>query len=160
MRSAGLFLAIGLSLLVVLVLGVFIFFPTVTPPKAVIIVPVDPTISQMEQALTEQESAYQAQLATLQQTLARQETGYRNQIEALQAEIAAARQQLNDLKRTEQELLIQLQELETSRAGQKEIYRANLQQTQEQHTARQSELNTQLERVQAELARLTARLGR
>lgn len=159
-RSLGLIVVIGLSLFAILAIGGLIFFPAEPPPRAVIRVPVDPSIGQMEQALADQESAYQARLTGLQQTLEQQEARYQTQIEELEAQIAAAQQQLDDLKSTEQTLSAQVQTLETTRAERQAIYQADLQQSRTEHGTRQTELRTQLDRVQAELGQISGRLER
>lgn len=159
-KSLGFIVLIGLSLFAILVIGGLIFFPAEPPPRTMIRVPVDPTISHMEQALVEQDSTYQARLAGLQQTLEEQESRYQTQIEALEAEIEAARQQLDQLKSSEQTVAAQVQALETTRAEQQAVYRSELQQARTEHESRQTELQTQLDRIQAELAQIPVRLER
>ena len=160
MKHLGLLLAGVLALFVFLVIAVFAYMTEELPPRGVIVVPVDPTITRMENDLRSREAAYQARLAELDQSRQQKQTEYQTQLKSLSDEIAAAQQQLTELNSRENELSIQLQQLEVKRAKQLATYQANLQQSRAEYVARQARLQAQLEAAQAELDQVEAELGR
>ena len=160
MKHLGILLTGVLTLFVILVVAVFTFMTEELPPQGVIVVPVDPTITRMEEALVEQEAAYQAQLNEIEQSMQQRQTELRNQLESLNNEIFSAGQQLTELSDREKELSSQLQQLEVRRAKQLATYQTTLQQSRDEYLARQAQLQGQLEAAQAELDQVEAELER
>jgi len=160
MRHLGLLLIAVTVLFIVLVIGVFSFMTEELPPQEVIVVPVDPTITYMENALVTQEAAYQSQLDELEQTLQQRQVDFRNKLESLNKQIEAVQEQLNQLQTQEQELLSQLKQLEIRRAQQQSRHQSNLQLAQEQYLSHQAELQAQIEAAQTELDQLYLQLRR
>ena len=160
MRHLGLLLIAVTVLFMVLVIGVFAFMTEELPPQEVIVVPVDPTITYMENALVTQEAAYQSQLDELEQTLQQRQVDFRNELESLNKQIEAVQEQLNQLLTQEQELLSQLKQLQIRRAQQQSRHQTDLQLAREQYLARQAQLQTQIEAAQTELDQLYLQLRR
>jgi len=160
MRHLGLLLIAVTVLFIVLVIGVFSFMTEELPPQEVIVVPVDPTITYMENALVTQEAAYQSQLDELEQTLQQRQVNFRNKLKSLNKQIEAVQEQLNQLQTQEQELLSQLKQLEIRRAQQQSRHQTNLQLAQEQYLSHQAELQAQIEAAQTELDQLYLQLRR
>ncbi len=160
MRHLSLLLIAVTVLFIVLVIGVFSFMTEELPPQEVIVVPVDPTITYMENALVTQEAAYQSQLDELEQTLQQRQVDFRNKLESLNKQIEAVQEQLNQLQTQEQELLSQLKQLEIRRAQQQSRHQTNLQLAQEQYLSHQAELQAQIEAAQTELDQLYLQLRR
>ena len=160
MRHLGLLLIAVTVLFIVLVIGVFSFMTEELPPQEVIVVPVDPTITYMENALVTQEAAYQSQLDELEQTLQQRQVDFRNKLESLNKQIEAVQEQLNQLQTQEQELLSQLKQLGIRRAQQQSRHQTNLQLAQEQYLSHQAELQAQIEAAQTELDQLYLQLRR
>ncbi len=160
MKHLGLLLGSVVIIFAAAALGLLAYLTEEPPAQDMIVVPVDPTISALEQALAEQTAAYQAQLTELEQSRQQREAELQRQFNTLTDQIAAAHQQLAELKHQEQELLSQLDRLEAERAGQLAAHQTRLQQTQAQSLARQSELQNQLATAQAELDQVEAQLAR
>ena len=160
LKSLGVFLLIGASLFAILVLGVFIFFPTPARSNEVITVPVDPAVSKLEQTLAQQEAADLARLTTLQQTLTDQTRRQTLQIEALKANITVAQQQLDTLQQSGQELAAQVETLQNTRAENLAAHQAGLQQARTEYSTQQAALQNELERVQSELSEAVTQLQR
>ena len=158
MKHLGLLLGSVVILFAVVTLGLLTYLTEDPPDQGTIVVPVDPTISALEQALADQAAAYQARLTGLEQRRQQRQVEIQRQLDALAGQIAAAQQQLAELERQKQELLSQQNELEAEHTGQLETHQASLQQAQAESLARQSELQTQLDTVQAELDQVEAQL--
>jgi chromosome segregation ATPase len=152
-------LAGGLTLLVVLAVGIFSFLPQEEPPQPAVVVPVAPATSQLEASLAEREATYQAQIAKLNQTLQERRATYQTHMQDTNAQIATAQQQLNALKAQEQNLLGQAAQLETTRAERLAAYQTQLEQAQGQYSVRYTELQAQLNEARTNLANAQAQLG-
>lgn len=170
MKLIGVFIASGLTLLVIGAVGIFSFLPPNKPAQPVETAPVieptpvveqvGPDLPQIEATLAQREAVYQQQIAGLNQALQERQTTYHSQIQQLEAQIAAAQNQLNQLKAQEQNLLAQVAQLETGRAERLATYQAQLQQAKEQYLARYTQLQSQLTEIQTRLAQANAQLGR
>lgn len=172
MKPLGVILAGGLTLIIVLVIGIFSFLPsptteaapaqpaattvpvTIPQPKPV----VDP--GQLEAVVSQREAVYQQQITQLQQTLQQRQSTYQNQIQTLRTQVAEAQAQLNGLKAQEQTLQTQVTELENTRNQRLGQYQGQLQQAQTQYNARFTEMQTMIDNLQTQLAQTNAQLGR
>jgi peptidoglycan hydrolase CwlO-like protein len=160
MKHLSLLLIGVLILFVALVVTVSAFMTEDSPPQGVIVVPVDPTITRMEEELQAQEATYQARLSELEQSLQQRQREIDSQVESLNNKISAAQEQFAELKSREETLTGELQQLEIKRTKQLAIYRLNLQQSRDEHLARQTQLQRQLEAAQAELDQVETELRR
>lgn len=173
MKHLGPLLAGGLTLAVVMVIAVFSFLPPQVLPQSeqaevaatdnlastqIVISPVD--TSQLEATMAEREATYQAQIEELGRALQERQAIYQGQIQELTAQIAAAQNQLNDLRAQEQNLPGQITQLEDTRAERQAAYQAQLQEFQNQFNDRIVQLQAQLNEAQARLAEANAQLGR
>lgn len=164
MKYLGPLLAGGLTLVIVLIIGVFSFWPAeqaVTadpPPTQQIVVSIVET-TELEAAMAEREAVYQAQIEELSRALQERQATYQTQIQELTTQIAAAQNQLNELKIQEQNLPSQITQLEVTRAERLAVYQSQLQQVQEQYNNRLTQLQVQLNEAQARLAEANAQLG-
>ena len=149
----------GLTLLIVLIIGIFSFLPQEEPPQPAVVVPAAPTTAQLEATLTERETTYQAQVAKLNQTLQERRATYQTQMQDMNIQIATAQKQFNELKAQEQNLLGQAAQLETNRAERLAAYQAQLEQAQGQYNARYAQLQAQLNEARTNLANAQAQLG-
>jgi len=170
MKPLSAILAGGLTLIIVLVIGIFSFLPSQTTeaapaqPVAVtapVINPqpqpaVDP--GQLEAAVGQREAVYQQQITQLQQTLQQRQTTYQNQIQTLSTQVAEAQAQLDGLKAQEQALHTQVTELENTRNQRLGQYQGQLQQAQEQYTPRFTEMQTMIDDLQIQLAQTNSQL--
>jgi len=175
MKYVGAFIATGLTLVVVVAVGVFSFLPpdapaqpqqeqVAAPPAAVEAQPVNlpavPDTARLEATVAQREAMYQEQIAKLNQTLQERQATYQSQIQQLDAQVLALQSQLAELKAQEQSLLAQVAQLETTRAERLAVYQTQLQQAQEQYNGRYTQLQQQLTELQNRLAEATAQLGR
>jgi len=173
MKRLGPLLAGGLTLAIVMVIGIFSFLPpevSSQPGQAevaaadnlasnqIVISPVD--TSQLEATMAEREATYQAQFEELGRALQERQAIYQGQIQELTAQITAAQNQLNDLKAQEQSLPGQITQLEDTRAERQAAYQAQLQEFQNQYNDRIVQLQAQLNEAQTRLAEANAQLGR
>jgi hypothetical protein len=171
MKPLGAILAGGLTLIIVLVIGVFSFLPSQTTEAApgqptaseapVIIPPPQPAIDpgQLEAAVSRREAVYQQQITQLQQTLQQRQTTYQNQIQTLSAQVAEAQAQLDGLKAQEPALQTQATELENIRNQRLGQYQSQLQQAQAQYAPRFVEMQTMIDNLQIQLAQTYSQLG-
>lgn len=171
MKPLGAILAGGLTLIIVLVIGIFSFLPSQTTEAApaqpaatsaaVIISQPQPTIDpgQLEAAIARREALYQQQISQLQQTLQQRQSTYQQQIQTLSTQVAEARAQVDGLKMLEQGLQTQVTELENTRNQRLAQYQDQLQQAQTQYTPRFTEMQTMIDNLRIELAQTSSRLG-
>ena len=178
MKYLGPLLAGGVTLIIVVVIGIFSFLPRETPAQPIevqssasearvdapvsgeMVTPAHLDSSQLEQNFAQREATYQAQLARLDQALKERQSIYQNQIQQLNTQVAAVEQTHAELKAQEQSLLAQVAELETTRAERLLVYQAQFQEARDQYSARLAELQTRLGQTQGQLAEAKTQLGR
>jgi chromosome segregation ATPase len=177
MKYLGPLLAGGLTLIIVVVIGIFSFLPRETPAQPMdgqssasevmadapvseeMVRPALSDSSQLEQEFARRETTYQAQLTRLDQALKERQTAYQDQIQQVGAQVVAVEQTRDELKAQEQILLAQVAELETTRAERLSVYQAQVQQARDQYGPRLAELQTRLGQTQVDLAEARAQLG-
>jgi chromosome segregation ATPase len=167
MKYLGAILAGGLTLIIVVVVGIFSFLPAapaastgVTPPQAANVAL--PTLMAVAPnvASAEREAAYQGQIQQLTQAYQQRQAAYQSQIEEVANQVNAAQDQLSQLKAQEQTLPPQLTQLEGTRAERLKVYQAQLDQSKNQYSAQLSQLQAQFNEAQNKLAQANAQLGR
>lgn len=95
-------LAGGLTLLIVLVVGIYSFLPPERPSQAVVVQPpAQQDTTQLEAMMTEREKIYQAQIEELNRVLQERQVTYQTQIQELSGQIPQVINQLNELKAQE-----------------------------------------------------------
>jgi chromosome segregation ATPase len=171
MKNLSAILAGGLTLLVVMVVGIFSFLPAPPTDQASsgqsTVLPVGPAAeqagtdpAQLEATLAEREATYRTQIDTLNQTLQERQSTYQAQIQELTSQIDTVQNQLNELKGQEQSVLAQVVQLESARAERLAAYQGQLEQTQTQYNERFVQLQTQLNDARTKLVEANAQLGR
>jgi hypothetical protein len=168
MKYLGPILAGGLTLIIVVVVGIFSFLPTAPsapvsvaqPQAAAPIAP--PTLMPVaaNAASVEREAAYQSQIQQLTLAYQQRQAAYQGQIQEMANQVNAAQGQLNQLKTQEQALPPQLTQLEAARAERLKVYQAQLAQAQKQYSDQLAQLQAQLNEAQSKLAQANAQLGR
>jgi hypothetical protein len=171
MKHLGPLLAGGLTVAVVLVIGIFSFLPaepssqvdqtTIVgsgPAGQIVVAPVD--TSQLETAIAEREAGYLAQIDELNRALQERQALYQSQIQALNDQITTSQDQVAQLQAQERILLARITQLENSRAERQATYQAQLTQLQNQYNERVTQLQAQLSEAQLRLAEANAQLGR
>jgi peptidoglycan hydrolase CwlO-like protein len=158
MKQLMFILASALLLVVILIIGVFSYFPNKESSQAVIVVPVDPTVIQLEERLVEQDAAYRAKATALDASLQQQQLDFQIKRQSLNDEIAAAQRQLQELQSEKQDLLKQIEQLESDRAEQLASYQTELQQVDNEYGVRWPQLQAQLADLQAKLAKANGQL--
>jgi len=165
MKHLGPILAGGLSLIIVLIVGVFSFLP-VTPAEPAtannaasvageqIVIPAVSN-PDLEAALAEREAVYMAQIEALDQTFQERQAVYQAQIEQLTTQITAAQNQLTELQVQQQELPGQISQLEATRTERQTVYQTQLQELQNQYADRLAQLQAQVNESRAKLAEVT-----
>lgn len=173
MNHVGAWLAGGLTLIVIAVIGIFSFLPAERPAPAaqpetvlepVVVAPVvaAPVLdqAQLEANLAQREGIYQGQVAQLDQTIQQRQQTYQEQLHLLNGQVAGTQEQLAALQAQEQTLADQVAQLETARAERLNQYQAQLSQAQTQYSSRFNDLQTQLAQIQSRLVEANAQLGR
>jgi chromosome segregation ATPase len=158
MKSLTLLFISGIIFLIVLLTGVSNFFLRQELSQPAIVIAVDPTTTYMEKLLGEQETAYQTELNLLEQSLQQDQTAFDEQLQSLKTQITQVQNQLDELEQQRQDLLTQVPLLEATRTGQLARHQTNLEQLRQENIARQSQLQSQLNETQAELAQVNAQL--
>jgi chromosome segregation ATPase len=167
MKNLGPLLAGGLTLVLILLVGLFSFLPTQSIGQAetastaqvgpIVVPAVDTT--QVEANLTEREAVYQTQIQELDQAWQQRQTTYQPQIQTLNSQITATQNQLTELKAQEQNLSIQITQLENTRAERLATYQTELEKLNNQYSGRLAQLQAQLNEAQVKLAEVNAQLG-
>jgi hypothetical protein len=159
MKYLGVWLAGGVTLMIILAIGIFSFLPQETPPQPAVVVSAPPTAVQLQANLAEREATYQSQINQLNQTLQERQSTYQQQLQEMSLQLTAAQNQLQELKAQEQNLLVQAAQLETTRAERLAAYQAQLEQSQAQANTRHAQWQTQLTEAQTKLAEAQTQLG-
>lgn len=149
MKQLALFLITGIGLLLILLSGIAPRFVPREAAPAVIVIPVDPTVTALEARLAEQQATYQAKITVLEETLARKQADLPQQLLALDQQIAAAEQSLNTWQQRNAQLQDQLQTLQTPQTETETTLQTQIDTARRTYAQRQAEL-------QATLAELTA----
>jgi septal ring factor EnvC (AmiA/AmiB activator) len=167
MKNLGPLLAGGLTLVLVLLVGLFSFLPAQSIGQAetasaaqtgpIVVPAVDAT--QVEANLTEREAVYQTQIQELDQAWQQRQTTYQSQIQTLNSQITATQNQLTELKAQEQNLSTQIIQLENARAERLATYQTELEKLNNQYSGRLAQLQVQLNEAQVKLAEVNAQLG-
>ncbi len=167
MKYLGPILAGGLTLMIVVVVGIFSFLPTIpsTPvsvaqPQAANVAPPTSMPVVSNAASAEREAAYQSQIQQLTLAYQQRQAAYQGQIQEMANQVNAAQGQLSQLKAQEQTLPPQLTQLEAARAERLKAYQAQLAQAQKQYSDQLAQLQAQLNEAQSKLAQSNAQLGR
>jgi DNA repair exonuclease SbcCD ATPase subunit len=152
MKNTIVAFVIGLILFLILVIGWFTIFNREEAVQPAIVVPVNPTITYLENGLVEAEATYQAEWANLQQARQQQQNEHQNQVETLQLKLVAAQKQLDELNSEEQALSTQVEQLEATRAAKQIGYKNDLEQARNEYGTKPAQLQSQLDQILAELA--------
>lgn len=155
MKQLAIWLIGGILGVMLLLLAVINLFRNEALPASAIVIPIDPTVTALEQRLSRQELSYQAQMEQLEQELRQQQLDGVARSEALQNQITAARQTLAQLQQQAQMIQTQVEALEEQTGRPAAAQEVALQQARDQYAA----LQAQLAAVQAELAETQVRLG-
>ncbi len=174
MKYVGVSLAVGLTLLIVIAVGIFSFLPQIQQPPAETVPPPEPVapltldvsqsstqgVTQPEEDMARREAVYQGQIGQLEQTLQAHQTTYQEQVDLLTGQVATAQAHLDELTAQEEALTGQIAELEGTRTERLALYDSQLTQARRQYEARYAELQAQLEEVLTNLEQANAQLGR
>jgi septal ring factor EnvC (AmiA/AmiB activator) len=167
MKYLGPILAGGLTLIIVVVVGIFSFLPAVQSAPVSVVQPQAATIAPptlipvaVNGASAEREVAYQSQIQQLTLAYQQRQAAYQGQIQEIANQINAAQGQLSQLKAQEQALPPQLTQLEAVRAERLKVYQAQLEQVKNQYSDQLAQLQAQLNEAQSKLAQANAQLGR
>jgi multidrug efflux pump subunit AcrA (membrane-fusion protein) len=165
MKNLAPLIAGGLTLLVVLAIGVFSFLPaqptetpTTEPAAGPIVIPAVDT-TPIVNTITEREAVYQNQIQELDQALQARQSTYASQTQTLNSQILAAQNQLAQLKTQDENLAGQISQLEATRNERLGTYQSQLTQLNTQYNERLPQLQNQLAEAQAKLAEVNAQLG-
>ncbi|MCB0191285.1 MAG: hypothetical protein KDJ65_05020 [Anaerolineae bacterium] len=169
MKYLGTILAVGLTMFVIVTVGVFSFLPTEAEPAAAESIPEPlpvPSLpasfepNRLKTELTGRETLYQTQIADLDQTLQERQSIYHHQIQDMSSQLATAQNQLSQLQAQAETLSQQTHELQTLHDSRVATYQDELTKAQTVYATRFTEIQQAIADAQARLAEANARLGR
>lgn len=155
MKNIGLILVTGVTVPILLLVGVYILWPREVPSQPAVVISIDDDIAPIATELAQQEATVQAELDALNNTIQQKQTGFEVQIQSWQTDMNQAQAQLTSLQITAQTLQSEITRLEISRTLRLNSYQTELEQARRQTQIDQ--LQTQLQEQQAELDRLKAK---
>lgn len=151
-------LAVSLAL-IVLGFGLFQNLTGHQPGAPVIVIPLDPTSVQLQHELVNQQATAEAELQRLDLRLSEQQTELHTRKAALENKVKAARQQLGQLRATQQALTTRLTTLEKVQASQSITVTTEFEAARSRYLPRREQLQTQLQVLEIELATVEAQLA-
>jgi DNA repair exonuclease SbcCD ATPase subunit len=154
-KNIGLILVTGVTVPILLLVGVYILWPREVPSQPAVVISIDDDIAPIATELAQQEATVQAELDALNNTIQQKQTGFEVQIQSWQTDMNQAQAQLTSLQITAQTLQSEITRLEISRTLRLNSYQTELEQARRQTQIDQ--LQTQLQEQQAELDRLKAK---
>lgn len=158
MKYLGQLLIIGVTLFLVLFVGILNLFSSRESSHAAIVISIDRDIAPLKASLAEREATYQAQLDKIDETIQEQQVKYQAKIETLNTQILAAQQELTDLQTQKQNLESEITRLEAIRSERSTAYQNQLQQIDKQYAESLAQLQTQLDEAKANLTKVNLQL--
>lgn len=156
MKNIGLILVAGVTVPILLLVGVYILWPRDVPPQPVVVISIDDDIAPIATELAQQEATAQAELDALNNIIQQKQTEFENQTQSWQTDMNQAQAELTSLQTTAQTLQTEITRLEISRTLRLNSYQTELEQAR--HQTQIEQLQTQLQEQQAELDRLNTQL--
>lgn len=156
MKNIGFILVTGVTVPILLLVGLYILRPGDVPSQPAVIIAIDDDIAPLVAELAQQEATAQAELDVLNNTIQQKQTGFEAQIQAWQTDMNRAQARLTGLQGTADTLQGEINRLEISRTLRLSSYQTELEQARRQTQIEQ--LQTQLQEQQAELDRLNKQL--
>ncbi len=156
MKNIGLILVTGVTVPILLLVGVYILWPRDVPPQPAVVISIDNDIAPVEAELAQQEAAVQAELNALTNTIQQKQAEFEAQTQTWQADMNQTQVQLVGLQTTAQNLQNEITQLEITHTLRLNSYQTELEQARRQTQIDQ--LQTQLQEQQAELDRLNTQL--
>jgi DNA anti-recombination protein RmuC len=167
MRNIGTILAVGLTAIIVIVIGIFSFLPEVEADQAsnnatpqatdLSLIVSDP--ASMQAAFAAREALLEAQIQELDGVLADRQQTYQARAQELADLIAAAEAQSAQLSEQETALQQQIEQLQTAQAERTTTYEGQRQQAYFQYQTSIDQLKLQLDEANAKLAETLAQLS-
>jgi chromosome segregation ATPase len=160
MKNVGLILVGGVTVPILLLVAIYLLWPTDAQPQSTFVIAIDQDIAQVKDQLAQQEAPLQTRLDELRQQIDAQQTGFEEQTRAWETELSDAQQQLEALQNNSAALQIEINWLSITRTNQYSAVDAQLQQSRQAYLAEQSQLQAELTQKQADLEALNAQLNR
>lgn len=158
MKNLGLILVGGITVPILLLVGVYILWPQNVAPQPKFVISIDDELHKYEDDLATREAKFRNQLEELQQTLAQEQTTFESDTEVWQIKMEQAQNQLDALETQAQTLQQDVTRLAITRTTQSGQYQSQLSESQQQYEARINQLQEELKAAQAQLAELKAQV--
>lgn len=158
MKNLGVILVGGITVPILILVGLYIMWPRQTPPQPAIVISTNEELASVEERLAGREAGVQRQLDTLLQQLEQEQVNFDAGTRQWQTDMTRAQEQLTALQAEAEKLQRESSQLEISRTVQLETYATDLEQLQQQHQARLNQLQTQLQTAQTRLSEITTQL--
>ena len=159
MKNLGFILVGGVTVPILLLVGIYILRPSGVPPQPRLVISIEKDIAEIEASLAEQQATVQAKLDALNTELAQLQSNLDTQIETWRTETKQLQSQLDMLATTTQNLETEISTLEISRTIQLTEYQTQLDQTRQKYQTELEQLQVELEQKQAQLNILNAEIA-
>lgn len=164
MKNAGVVMAVAVTGIIVLAIGIFSFLPGAkseapSNPATVVPLAVAPDMPAVQAAFAAREALLQAQIQQLDQELAARETDYQARAAEMSALIMTGEGQLAQLEAQESDLQQQIDQLLASQSERATAYATRRQQALYQYQVNIQQMKIQLDEATAKLAEAQAQLG-
>ncbi len=164
MKSVGVMMAVAVTSVIVLAIGIFSFLPRAgfeAPPNPATVIPlaVAPDVPAVQAAFAAREALIQTQIQQLDQELAARESDYQARAAEMRALITTGEGQLAGLQQQETDLQQQVDQLLATQSERATVYDSQRQQAYYQYQVNIQQLKVQLDEATAKLAAAQAQLG-
>lgn len=156
MKNIGLILVTGVTVPVLLLVGVYVLWPRDVPPQPAVNISIDDGVAPIATELAQQEAAAQSDLDALNNAIQQTRTEFEAQTQTWQTDMNQTQAQLTNLQFTAQNLQNEITQLEITRTLRLNTYQTELERARRQTQIDQ--LQAQLQEQQAELDRLNTQL--
>jgi chromosome segregation ATPase len=156
MKNIGLILVAGVTVPILLLVGLYVLWPRNVPPQPAVVISIDDDIAPIATELAQQEATVQAELDALNNTIQQKQTEFEVQTRSWQTDMNQAQTKLTNLQTTAQTLQNEITRLEITRTLRLNNYQTELEQARRQTQI--DRLQMQLQEQQAELDRLNTQL--
>lgn len=158
MRNLGLILVGGVTVPILLLVGLYILRPSGAPPQPRLVISIEEDIARIEASLAQERALVQVDLDALNSDLTQHQTSFSTQTETWIADMTRLQNQVDGLANTAQTLETEVADQKTSRTLRLTDYQNQLEQARQQHQTELKQLQVELNQKQVLLDELNTQL--
>ena len=159
MKNLGLILVGGVTVPILLLVGLYILRPSGVPLQPRLVISIEEDIAEIEASLGQEKATVQASLDSLNNEFTRQQADFSAQTETWNDDIMRLQEQSNALDTSAQILQTEVATLEMSRTLRLTDYQNQLKEVQQQYQTELNVLQAELNQKQIQLDELNAKLA-